>query len=168
MRPRDYIRQALALPDHPRSEAWRGEGWKWLAWAFAKQIHKDGSYIQHSTNYHRLMLQVALWVWALANLSPERRGGTPQKVESTLATATRWLAAVTDKDTGQAANLGANDGAYIFPLTGCPFTDYRPVVQTASLTFAGEKPFRDGAWNEMALWFGQKTNMIERYPQDKE
>ncbi len=158
---------SLALPDHPRSEAWRGKGWKWLAWAFAKQIYKDGSYVQHSTNYHRLMLQVALWVWTLANLSPVRRGGTPQKVESTLATAARWLAALTDKESGQAANMGANDGAYIFPLTVCPFTDYRPVVQAASLAFAGEKPFRDGVWNEMALWFGQKANMIERYPQIK-
>jgi len=154
---------ALALPHHPQSESWRAEGWKWLEWALKKQIYKDGSYVQHSANYHRLMLQVALWVWTLANLSPARRGGTPYKVESQLALAAKWLAALTDRESGQAVNLGANDGAYIFPLTICPFTDYRPVVQAASLAFNGEKPFRDGPWNEMALWFGQKISMIERY-----
>jgi len=158
---------ALALPDHPNSESWRGTGWKWLEWAFKKQIYKDGSYVQHSSNYHRLVLQAALWVWTLANLSPARRGGTPQKVEAQLALAAKWLAALTDKESGQRANLGANDGAYIFPLTICPFTDFRPVVQAASLAFAGEKPFKNGPWNEMALWFGQKLTLIERFAQVK-
>ena len=146
----------LALPDHPRAETWRNEGWKWLEWAFKKQISKDGSYVQHSTNYHRLMLQIALWVWTLANLSPARRGGMPQKIEAQLALAAKWLSALTDRESGHAINLGANDGAYIFPLTICPFSDFRPVVQAASLAFTGEKPFKDGPWNEMALWFGQK------------
>jgi hypothetical protein len=155
----------LALPNHPRAETWRGEGWKWLEWAFKKQIFKDGSYVQHSTNYHRLMLQLALWVWTLANLSPARRGGTPQKIEAQLALAAKWLSALTDGESGMTVNLGANDGAYIFPLTICPFSDYRPVVQAASLIFAGEKPFLDGPWNEMTLWFGQKTSTLERYSQ---
>jgi Heparinase II/III-like protein/Heparinase II/III N-terminus len=158
---------ALALPEHPNSESWRATGWKWLEWAFKKQIYKDGSYVQHSANYHRLVLQAALWVWTLANLSPARRGGTPQKIEAQLTLAANWLAALTDKETGQAANLGANDGAYIFPLTVCPFSDFRPVVQAASLAFAGEKPFKNGPWNEMALWFGQKLTLIERFAQVK-
>lgn len=158
---------ALALPDHPRAEKWRKEGWKWLEWAFKKQISKDGSYVQHSTNYHRLMLQIALWVWTLANLSPARRGGTPQKIEAQLALAAKWLSALTDRESGHAVNLGANDGAYIFPLTICPFGDFRPVVQAASLAFTGEKPVKDGPWNEMALWFGQKLSLIERYAHSK-
>ena len=157
----------MALPDHPRAEAWRNEGWKWLEWAFKKQISKDGSYVQQSTNYHRLMLQVALWVWTLANLSPGRRGGMPQKIEAQLALSAKWLSALTDRQSGHTVNLGANDGAYIFPLTICPFSDFRPVVQAASLAFTGEKLFKDGPWNEMALWFGQKLSLIERYAQSK-
>jgi hypothetical protein len=157
----------MALPDHPRAEGWRSEGWKWLERSFKKQIFKDGAYVQHSTNYHRLMLQIALWVWTLANLSPARRGGMPQKIEAQLALAAKWLSALTDRESGQAVNLGANDGAYIFPLTICPFSDFRPVVQAASLAFTGEKPFKDGPWNETALWFGQKLPLIERYASSK-
>ena len=158
---------SLVLPDHPRAEKWRKEGWKWLEWAFKKQIFKDGAYTQHSTNYHRLMLQIALWVWTLANLSPARRGGTPQKTEAQWSLAAKWLSALTDRESGQVANLGANDGAYLFPLTVCPNCDFRPVVQAASLILAGEKPFEDGPWNEMALWFGQKLTLIEQYAQTK-
>jgi hypothetical protein len=157
----------MALPDHPRAEAWRTGGWKWLEWSFRKQISPDGSYVQHSTNYHRLMLQIALWVWTLANFSPARRGGMPHKIEAQLALAAKWLSTLTDRDSGHAVNLGANDGANIFPLTICPFSDFRPVVQAASLAFTGEKPFKDGPWNESALWFGQKLSLIERIARSK-
>jgi hypothetical protein len=70
---------------------------------------------------------------------------------------------LTDRESGQAVNLGANDGAYIFPLTICPFNDFKPVVQAASLAFAGEKPFKNGPWDEMVLWFGQKAFTVEQY-----
>jgi asparagine synthase (glutamine-hydrolysing) len=87
----------------------------------------------------------------------------PQKIEAQLALAAKWLSSLTDRESGSAVNLGANDGAYIFPLTICQFTDFRPMVQAASLALTGEKPFKDGPWNEMALWFGQKLSLIERY-----
>jgi hypothetical protein len=54
---------AAALPSHPRAEQWKKLGWKWLNHAFQGQIDADGTYIQQSTNYHRLMLQAALWVY---------------------------------------------------------------------------------------------------------
>ncbi|MGB7876915.1 MAG: heparinase II/III family protein, partial [Anaerolineales bacterium] len=52
----------LALPDYPSASRWRALGWRWLNWAFRRQISDYGEYIQHSTNYHRVMLDTALWV----------------------------------------------------------------------------------------------------------
>jgi asparagine synthase (glutamine-hydrolysing) len=49
--------------------------------------------------------------------------------------------------------LGANDGAYIFPLTICPFYDYRPVLNAAVRTFL-DCDFPRGIWDEMSFWFG--------------
>ena len=72
-----------------------------------------------------------------------------------LASATRWLAALTDPISGGAVNLGANDGAYIFPLANGDFRDFRPVVQAASRLFLGADAFESGAWDEMSLWFGE-------------
>ena len=47
-------------------------GWSWLNRGLQRQISSYGEYIQHSTNYHRLMLQTMLWVDAILR----RRGET--------------------------------------------------------------------------------------------
>ena len=51
--------------DHPK---WRDLGWRWLNWAFRRQVDGEGEYIQHSVNYHRVMLQAALWVDAIKDV----------------------------------------------------------------------------------------------------
>ncbi len=154
---------ALTLPAHPESEQWKETGWKWLIWCFENQIENGGEYIQHSMNYHRLMLQTALWVYALARrtggltevkFGKERPTLVPTQAHARLEAATNWLLALTDPFSGRAANFGPNDGAYIFPLTNCPFEDYRPILQAAWLMFSDNRPFESGPWDEMALWFG--------------
>lgn len=155
---------ASALPNHPKAAAWLEQGWRWLTWCFEHQIDSEGEYVQHSTNYHRMMLQLALWTYALARREnpqmlesrrfPERPAQIPFKIHLNLARATRWLQALFDPISGRACNLGHNDGAYIFPLTVCPYADYRPVLQAAWLAFAEKRPFESGAWDEMAWWFG--------------
>ena len=123
-------------------------GLKWLDWCIAHQIDETGEYIQHSVNYQRLMLQLALWVASIAD--DRQRFARDEK----LAAATRWLAALTDSVNGQAVNLGANDGAYIFPLANGDFRDFRPLVQAASRFFLEADAFACGVWDEMSLWFG--------------
>jgi len=147
---------SLALPEHLDAIQWRKTGQKWLKWCFEHQIDSHGEYIQHSTNYHRLMLQTTLWVCTLDSkvsrlLNPENREifGSSEA----LARATHWLLALLDRESGQAPNLGANDGAYIFPLAVSPFNDYRPVAQAAARRFLGQC-LPAGPWDEMSLWFG--------------
>ncbi len=146
---------ALALPDHPSSAHWRALGQKWLVWCFEHQIDPQGEYVQHSTNYHRLMLQTALWVKSLHPTEPKlaHQLDTNFNNKKPLAHATHWLISLLDPISGQTCNLGHNDGAYIFPLTTCPYADYRPVAQAAWLAFWASRPFEAGPWDEMALWF---------------
>ncbi len=164
----------LALAEHPQSAKWRALGWKWLNRGFQSQIDGYGEYSQYSTNYHRLMLQVALWARALTT-TPTERGqadtklhkGFPRKTLDRLTAATHWLYALLDPVSGRAPNLGANDGAYIFPLTICPFADFRPILQAAAQAFLDYQLPR-GAWDEMSLWFGiplesKKYLRTERY-----
>jgi hypothetical protein len=149
----------LALPAHPDSQRWRSTGRDWLTWCFSHQVDASGEYVQHSTNYHRLMLQLALWVNAIANNAPV------QDIEhEKLALATRWLLSRLDPQTGHVPNLGANDGALIFPLSTCEFGDYRPVAQAAAQAFLSSR-LPSGTWDEMSLWFGlQQTHgtVLER------
>ncbi len=137
----------LALPDHPRASRWRVLGWRWLNWAIRHQISDYGEYIQHSTNYHRVMLQSALWVhtikdtaWSALTLRSLRR-------------ATHWLFSMLDPASGRTPNLGANDGALILPLAVTPFNDFRPTVQAAARAFLRFQ-MPDGIWDEMSLWLG--------------
>ncbi len=153
------ITAGLALPDHPAASRWLALGRKWFDWGLQHQIAADGAYCQHSVNYHRLMLQLALWVSAVDGQRRDAPAG--RLYRSRLASAMRWLLDLLDPETGRVPNLGPNDGAYILPLTVLPFSDYRPVLQAASLAFLGEPAFEAGAWDEMALWLKVESSKLK-------
>jgi hypothetical protein len=146
----------LSLPEHPASERWRYLGWRIFNQALQTQISAEGTYIQHSANYHRLMLQTLLWVNSLT-IDGNTLQPLPGRSRKQGVAAVDWLMALIDPDSGRVPNLGPNDGAYILPLTTCPFNDYRPVLQTAASTFLGVRPFPPGPLDEMALWLGREA-----------
>jgi hypothetical protein len=161
------ITAALALPDHPSAQYWSRLGWKWFHWGLERQIAADGSYIQQSTNYHRLMLQLALWVFRVLKAEGRRlkdESAPAEPLPPNLQLATQWLIALTDPESGRAPNLGSNDGAYILPLTTRPFDDYRPVLQAASLAFLGKPAFEPGPWDEMSLWLPAASHQPQAAP----
>lgn len=133
---------------------WRQLGWRWLNAALQKQIAADGTYIQHSTNYHRLMLHLALWAHVIA-----RKEGVslPPASLQRLQVATRWLLAQLDPISGRVPNLGHNDGANILPLAASGHTDFRPVAQAAARAFLGKACLPPGPWDELSLWLGLET-----------
>ncbi len=147
---------AALLPKHPKAKIWRRVGWKWLNKSFQSQINLDGSYIQNSNNYHRLMLQCGLWAKMMADINEDV---LPQETLNALAAATKHIQASIDESSGQAPNLGPNDGAYILPLTVLPYKDYRPVIQAAGRAFLGQDLFSKGLWDEMAAWLVKKESI---------
>lgn len=146
----------VCLPNFPEAPKWKLIGWDWLNKAFQDQIAEDGTYAQHSTNYHRLMLTLALWADAYARATQEI---WPDKTRQRLAAATIWLAAQMDPSNGRVPNLGSNDGAWLSPLAAGEFQDYRPVVQAASLAFLGKPCLPSGAWDEFSIWLGLPSQL---------
>lgn len=126
---------------------WRSLGWRWLNWALQHQISGYGEYIQHSTNYHRLMLQTALWVHMI------RADDWPHATAQALTRAAHWLFSMLDPVSGRAPNLGSNDGALIFPLSAAPFHDFRPTLQAAARAFLNTQ-MTAGVWDESSTWLG--------------
>jgi len=59
---------------------------------------QDGVYIQHSANYHRLMLQTALWVQTVAASIGKV---LPRPTLDRLTVATRWLLDLLDPVSGR-------------------------------------------------------------------
>jgi len=146
----------LAVPSHPQARRWRQIGWKWLHRGFAAQIDQAGAYIQHSANYQRLMLQIALWAHRIAL---EADMPFPPLNMKRLGASTTFLVRLLDRQSGQAPNLGPNDGAYLFPLSNLPYEDYRPVLQAASQVFCGKKLLNAGPWDEMNAWLGRRADL---------
>ncbi len=141
----------VILPAYHESDRWRKIGWQIFHQALQDQIEDDGTYAQYSTNYHRLLLQSALWMKAIATRNNEN---FPVESHQKLAAATNWLSGLMVSETGRVPNYGHNDGAYIIPLTGKPYDDYRPVVSASQHFFfpaSITNPAEDE--NEMTLWF---------------
>ena len=158
----------LALPDHPKASHWCALGWKWLNQGLQSQIDSSGEYAQHSTNYHRLMLQVVLWTNALLRSNDcsndLSRCYWPSRTREAILRSIAWLMDILDSDSGRVPNLGANDGAYILPLTTSPFSDFRPVAYAAGRVFL-DSDLPRGPWDELALWFGEiNLAKVRNYP----
>jgi len=146
-----------------KDRKWRDLGWKWLNWAFQNQISGYGEYIQHSTNYQRVMLQAALLAEAV------RDEDWPGATKQALGRTTHFLFSMLDSASGRVPNLGSNDGALILPLSMTLFNDFRPTVQAAARAFL-KTQMPAGVWDEMSLWLGfapaQKTYTSEHYMTD--
>lgn len=130
---------------------WEKLGRRWLENRVSRLISVDGSFSQYSVNYHRVVLDtfsiVELW---------RRRFTLPRFstcLQSRLIAAAQWLAAMVDPSSGDAPNLGANDGARLLPLTDS-FRDFRPSVQLAMILFSGFRAYTgEGSWNTPLYWF---------------
>lgn len=132
---------------------WQEQGRKWLENRALKLIGPDGSFSQHSVNYHRVMLDtyIMVEVWrtklglaAFSSLFYKR-----------LTSASEWLRHMVQAQSGDAPNLGANDGARLLQLTNTTYRDFRPTVQFASVLFSNGKAYaEDGSWNDALRWLG--------------
>jgi hypothetical protein len=148
----------LLFPELKRSEYWTKLGKNILTREGLKQIYPDGSYIQHSMNYHRLMLQDFLWVMRLAELNGDK---FPDELVGRVGKAVDFLYQVQDEVTGRVPNYGANDGALILPLNSCDYLDYRPVIQNCWYLLKREKLYENGPWDEDAVWlFGDEITKL--------
>jgi len=142
----------LASQDHGEGTRWARVGRGWLENRVQRLFFADGGFSQYSTNYHRLALdmlsQAELWRRRL-DLPPFSAA-----FQARAAAAARWLAALTHPETGDAPNLGANDGARVFRLDDLPFRDHRGSVQLAAALFLDRRAYPAGPWDAPLRSFG--------------
>jgi len=143
----------LARAGVAEGERWQRRGRRLLAERALRLFAEDGSFSQHSVNYHRLTLDT----YSLAELW-RRELALPafdDAVTRRLTAAMEWLRTLTDPRTGDAPNLGGNDGANLLPLTDADYRDYRPAVQLAAALFAGRRAYAGaGPWDAHLRWLG--------------
>jgi len=139
------------LPKHPRSGSWKETGLKTFNEAIEKQINSDGEYIQHSTNYHRMLLMFSLWMQYLLNSEGK---DFESLINKKLSIAVNWLAGQMDYISGKVPNLGHNDGTNILFFTNSSYMDYRPVIQASSRAFLAKAALPAGNWDDLCVWLG--------------
>lgn len=140
---------------------WKDLGEKWLINRAEKLIMSDGGTSQYSTNYHRVILDsycLAEIVRRNLLLKP-----FPKKTYEKLCRATDWLYVLV-QESGDAINLGTNDGARLFPTGTTDYRDYRPTVQLASTIFCQKSYYtKSGSFDNCLDLFNLKK-VINRSP----
>ncbi len=139
---------AAVLPDAKDAKKWQRTGRREFMRAVNDQFAANGCYIQQSANYHRLALQLIIWVDRLLRLQGD---AWPKKLLPKLAASVTWLNAWVDPASGNCSNVGHNDGSLLFDF-GCGYADYRPTLQAGAMLFLGEKLFPAGKWDELSVW----------------
>lgn len=146
---------AQLFPEFADAPRWADVGRRVLGAELQRQIYTDGSYVQHSTNYHRVMLDVACLGLRLAELAQRP---FDRRVYDCVGRAAEFLHQISDERSGGAPNYGSNDGAWVLPLCDCDFADYRPAIQAAHYLVHRKRLLPVGPWDESLLWlFGSEV-----------
>ena len=127
--------------------AWRDQGLETLFPQVEALIEpRDGGFSQHSSNYHRLFLQLMTWAEVVLGAEGQQ---LPPRTRERVVRATEFLARLLEPD-GTVPRYGADDSANLFPLSGTPAQDFRPALGAALVLFLGDR-LAAGPWDEAAL-----------------
>ena len=109
------------------------KGLKLLEDQVQELILEDGTFSQYSIIYHRMILDLLSVVellrkeWDLNSFSDSFY----EKVHSAI----EWYSSMIDPISGNAPNMGANDGTYLFNYDKKEYRDFRPTLSLASVLY---------------------------------
>lgn len=148
----------LLFPFFEESKDWKALGKKWFEEEIAYQIYEDGTYLQFSFNYHRVVIQLLTWAFALA----EKHGETfPEVVYQRAYASLQVLMQSQDPVSGQLPNYGANDGSLFFQWNDEPFRSYRPALDALHYLITSVSAYSSGF--EDRNWFGLGSG-VKKFP----
>lgn len=137
----------LLFPELPESSKWKKNGKKWFEEEIAYQFESDGTYLQASMNYQRVVTQLLSWGISLAHLNGE---GFSRIVYDNAYKSLNFLYQCMDIESGWLPNYGNNDGALFFPLSPSDYRDYRPQLDALHVLLTGKHllmmPFEEALW----------------------
>ena len=141
----------ILFPFFPESKNWSRDGRRYFEQEIAYQIYADGSFLQFSMNYHRVVVQVLSWVLPLAKANGLKLDPV---VEERAMASLKFLRVCQDDISGQLPNYGQNDGALFFPMNDCGYRDFRPQLQALASYFDLDLGYEEGPWQEDRHWLG--------------
>jgi len=140
----------LLFPFLPNTAKWSRDGKKWFEEEVEYQIYADGTFLQFSMNYHRVVAQLLTWGIRLADIHGQSFAPVvKQRAELTL----NFLDACSDPVSGKLPNYGNNDGALFFRWTEDDFRIYTSQLNDLRAVLYNKvtKP------QESQAWYGMKN-----------
>ncbi|TWT42181.1 Heparin-sulfate lyase precursor [Phycisphaerae bacterium RAS1] len=137
------------FPEFREAAPWKALGRRVLTQELRRQIYADGSYVQHSMNYQRVMMHGATLALRLAELQNDP---LPRDLYERLGRCAQFMHELMDARAGRMPNFGNNDGACVLPLTDCDYADFRPVIQSTHFLATRRRLLPAGPWDEETAW----------------
>jgi hypothetical protein len=127
---------------------WKVNGKKWFEEEIAYQIYNDGTFLQFSMNYQRVLSQLLIWAIEINKLNDlPFKNEVYFKAEKCF----EFLLSCMNNYNGMLPNYGANDGALFFKFGVQEFRDYRPQLECLALSLGLKWEL---VTSEDKYWFG--------------
>lgn len=139
----------LLFPSFPQANKWKKDGKRWFEQEIEYQYEPDGTYLQQSMNYQRVVTQLLSLGIALAEKNGERFSEVVyQRAYANL----NFLYQMQDEKSGKLPNYGSNDGALFFQLNDADYRDYRPQLDALHYLLTGKPLYGESL--EDSEWYG--------------
>ena len=139
------------FPFFPNVNKWSTKGKKWFEQEITYQVYKDGTFLQFSMNYHRVVIQLLTWGIQLSKLHNDPFN---KKVYERAQKSLDFLDACSDPVTGELPNYGSNDGALFFKLTNDDYRVYRSQLDDLRAVINGYTYFNA----KSTRWYGVQSS----------
>ncbi len=154
----------ILLPTLPGAKIWKEKGKKWFEEEIEYQIYEDGTFLQYSMNYHRIVIQLLTWGIVLSEKNGEKFNNT---VYDRAEKSVKFLRTAMIEESGWLPNYGANDGALFFGLSNTHYRDYRPQIQALASALGIDTGIKE--MYEDKHWYGiDKKNQNDWHPANGE
>ncbi|TCK70536.1 heparinase II/III domain-containing protein [Lonepinella koalarum] len=151
----------ILFPFISETKKWAKQGRKWFEQEIAYQIYDDGTFLQFSMNYHRVVIQLLTF-----GISITERVGKPfsNVVYDKAYKSLNFLYQCTQDENGWLPNYGSNDGALFFPWSDTDYRDYRPQLNSLHKLLTGKNLYADELFSTELNWWGISKKIDTHYP----
>jgi len=141
------------FPFFKNSEKWGVKGKKWFEEEIDYQIYDDGTHLQFSMNYHRVVIQLITWAIRISKLNKD---SFAEKVYKKAKSSLIFLDTCKDIKSGKLPNYGSNDGALFFKLTSDDYRIYTSQLEDLRAVLTGSV-YQEC---ESTFWYGVHPKLI--------
>lgn len=150
----------MLFPYIPETKKWAKKGRKWFEKEVNYQIYNDGTFLQFSMNYNRVLVQLLSFGIAITE---KNKKIFSKNVYAKAYKTVNFLFQCMQIENGYLPNYGNNDGALFFQFSNKDYRDYRPQVNTLHRILTGSKLFDDHNINEDYNWAQNESQLNYKF-----